>query len=367
MKSILRLLPWCALIAVSAAIAAGGRSGVADDEFPPAAGGEGGGDPAAPYTSPRKTNRGDTTAEDASLPGGDRLVTQAVRQLKRRASVTARLRHQVSLGRNQFVGVGNYCQQGQEPELQVRLELQFVGAEASLIQATNGRFLWTDRRLPTGRVITCVELHELRRVLQAENLVDDPAAAHGEVAGGDGLSLTAEEGGLPGLLASLVENFRFLPPQAMRLSLAAPLVTEPVELPVFAVVGHWRPEKLAPLVGLEGASPSAIPERFPQEVLLLVGQADLFPYRIEYRELETPVASGDSNETIVYRLSPSPIAVLELTDVVFDAAIPAAKFDYAPGTADFTDETALHLERILKVREARLTRKREDVRASPQR
>src|SRR5215203_5233963 len=52
---------------------------------------------------------------------GDQLLVQAMAQLERRASVTARLRHQLALDGQQLYGVGSYWQQGSGESLKVRL------------------------------------------------------------------------------------------------------------------------------------------------------------------------------------------------------------------------------------------------------
>lgn len=317
--------------------------------------------------APQKT-AASTAAETTEAAVGDRLLMQAANQLEHRASVSARLRHQVSTAGEELYGVGSYWQQGSGDELKVRLELQIAGQEAKLLQVSDSRFLWIDRRLPTGRSVTRFDLRQLRT---------DPALTP---AGVDKLDpgkanwsaiqplLVARSGGLPSLLASLGENFTFLPPQAMRLAIAPPLASQPTSVPVFAVVGQWKPEKLAMLLSkgedtTKGDSATrkskpmkgrSLPDRLPQEVLLLVGQADLFPYRIEYRQLETPAAANTEGPPIPYQLSAHPLVVLELTDVVFDATVAAGQFDYTPGDADWVDQTATLLERLHRERQAQV-------------
>src|SRR6188472_2235121 len=68
-------------------------------------------------------------AVDASarIPSGDELLLQAANRLERRASITARMRHQVSVDGQDLFGVGSYWQQGSGEELKVRLELQIAG------------------------------------------------------------------------------------------------------------------------------------------------------------------------------------------------------------------------------------------------
>jgi hypothetical protein len=293
--------------------------------------------------------------------GGDKLLMQVATMLERRDSITARLRHQVFLGGRQLYGIGSYWQQGKGADLRVRLELQIAGQDASLLQISNSRFLWIDRRLPTGRSVLRVDLRKLRAdpVLGAESLDElEPGNASWTTLQTE---LVAHSGGLPSLVASLAENFSFLPPQAMRLAPQAAADEQAASIPVFVAVGHWRNEKLLAMLGESGESSNdpatasvaaqrallnAVPNRLPQEVLLLVGQADLFPYRIEYRRLETPLAAGNDRAPIPYQLSSNPLVVLELSDVAFDVPIAAGQFDYAPGDAEWVDHTAAVLERL---------------------
>ena len=310
------------------------------------------------------------TATARNTPSvGDKLLMQAATMLERRASVSARLRHQVFLGASQLYGVGSYWQQGSGADLRVRLELQIAGQEASLLQISNSWFLWIDRRLPTGRHVSRINLRELRAdpVLSAASMGElEPGSATWSTVQPE---LIAHSGGLPSLLASLGENFSFLPPQAMRLAAQSP-DPQSASIPVFAVVGHWKHEKLVALLGrsqqskVESSEPeglnaqlsmlNSLPNRLPQEVLVLVGQADLFPYRIEYRRLETPLAASHDAPPIPYQLSANPLLVLELTDIAFDVPIAAGQFDYAPGDADWSDQTAVLLERLRRTREQQL-------------
>ena len=227
--------------------------------------------------------------------------------------------------------------------------------------ATAASFGSTARCRPAA-VVSRIDLRQLRAdpSLAASNLNDiKPGEANWSSLQSE---LTTYTGGLPTLLAALRENFTFLPPQAMRLAIAPPLAAEPTNVPVFAVVGHWKPEKLAALLPKtqttaadpQAASKTAIPERMPEEVLLLVGQADLFPYRIEYRRLETPIIAGGGGPPIPYQLSVHPMVVLELSDVVFDSPVAAGQFDYAPGNADWVDQTTAILERLRQQRQAQV-------------
>jgi len=290
---------------------------------------------------------------------GDKLLLQAAAQLERRESVSARLRHQVYVGGDQLHGVGSYWQQGTGEELRVRMELQIVGQAASLLQVSNSRILWIDRQLPTGRNVFRVNLGKLH----ADPVLSDSSLGDLEPGKASWTSVDPEViahcGGLPSLLAALGKNFTFLPPQAMRLASQSAAETQPASIPVFAVVGHWKKEELKSLLTNQSESGEAhgtnqlqrLPDRLPQEVLLLVGQADLFPYRIEYRRLETPSVASVDAPPIPYQLSTNPMVVMELMDVAFDVPIAAGQFDYAPGDAEWVDQTAAILERLRRERQ----------------
>jgi hypothetical protein len=307
----------------------------------------------------------------ARVPSGDDLLTRAASQLDRRASVTARLRHQVSAGGQELFGVGSYWQQGNGEDLKVRLELQIAGGDSQLLQVSNSRFLWIDRHLPTGRSVTRFDLRQLR----ADPSITPPDGDKLDPGKANWSSiqplLLAHSGGLPSLLASLGENFNFLPPQTMRLAMEPPVSAQPMNVPVYAIVGQWKSEKLTALItkseepATENAKPKKskplkIPDRLPQEVLLLVGQADLFPYRIGYRQLETPVAPNSDGPPIPYQLSAHPLVVLEMSDVVFDATIDAGQFDYTPGDANWVDQTAGLIERLRRQRQEQVATRSTD-------
>jgi hypothetical protein len=300
---------------------------------------------------------------------GDQLLMQAIGRLETHRSVAARLRHQVAIGKDQLFGVGSYWQQGSGENLRVRMELQIAGQDASLLQVSNSRFVWVDRRLSTGRTVTRIDLRQLRAdpVLSASNLVSiKPGEASWSPIQPE---LTAHSGGLPSLLAALSENFAFLPPQAMRLAVAPPLASQPMNIPVFAVVGHWKPDKLSMIHSSTTSEPSVdgtvhdlvetLPARLPQEVLLLVGQTDLFPYRVEYRHLETALPATADKSQSPFQLSANPIAVLELSDVAYDVPIEGGQFDYSPRDVESIDQTAKLIERLRKQRQAQVANRNE--------
>ena len=309
---------------------------------------------------------------DDAVTAGDRLLLQAVLQLERRSSITARVSHRVFLRGRQLSGRGGYWQLGSGEDLRVRFELQVADQEASLLQIANSPFLWLDRRFATGRTVVRIDLRQLRAdpVLAAAAFDDiQPGEASWASVRGE---LAMQSGGLPRLLAALGENFSFMPPQAMRLVPRGQ--SQSSSIPFFAVVGHWKPHKLRQLLDSQASAASEIsetptandgtqvafvPDRLPEEVLLLFGQTDLFPYRIEYRRLETPKVSGTDAAPIPYQLSANPKVVMEFSDVAFDVPIAAGQFDYTPRDVDWVDQTAAVLERLRRERQEKLAARAE--------
>ena len=148
-SSLPRLTPLLIFLAAAALVALRLRDGVAKE----------------PTVLPPKSNEQaalrqsvEQRREQSSRPAsvGDKLLVQAATMLERRASVSARLRHQAFLRGNQIYGIGSYWQQGSGAELRVRLELQIAGQEASLLQISNSRFLWIDRHLPPPQLRTSI-------------------------------------------------------------------------------------------------------------------------------------------------------------------------------------------------------------------
>ena len=294
------------------------------------------------------------------ITAGDQLLLQAIGQLERRESVAARLQYRASLHGQSLSGAGSYWQQGSGDALRVRLELRVTG-QTRLLQVSNGRFLWIDRQLPTRRIVNRLDLRRIRAdAARLAAKVDElqPGQANWSPIRPE---LTAYYGGLPKLLSALSESLTFQPPQAMRFEVKSPDERLRANLPVFAVVGHWKRSQLARMLPAPGDAATddplehrlaALPPGLPQEVLLLVGQADLFPYRIEYRKLAPPSAGTSAGP---YQLSADPLVLVEFSDVSFDVPIGPGQFDYAPpNDTKWDDLTAEYLDKIRRQRDEQL-------------
>ena len=291
-------------------------------------------------------------------PAGEQLLLTALAKLEQRGSMTARIRHQAHFGNREFFGQGTYRQQGRGENRKVKwlLESQRDGLAATLLQVSDGRYLWTDRRLPSGRRIDRVDLWQLRRkfgtaVPNRQQLAPGQASwapIHPD--------LSTSFGGVAMLLGSLRDCFDFTAPQLFSMGAT----------PVYAVIGRWRPDVLADLMAAEtGASENrrsadevlnslTLPERLPHHVLVLVGRDDAFPYVVEYRGRARDLGA---DLTDLFQPAELPLARLEFTEVQFDAPIDNREFDYDPPVdPDWTDNTASFLRRLDRARELQLGR-----------
>ena len=253
--------------------------------------------------------------------------------MARHTSVDAKVRQQATLFGEHLVGSGSYLQQGRGTDMLVRFELrmQVAGQVGSLLEVGDGRYLWRDQQMPSGRNVSRIDLRHVFTRLEQEQGV----APHGGLVMLMGQHLAM--GGLPKLLASLADNFEFSAPVESRIG----------ELPVYVLRGVWQRDKLVEVIqGGTGAGKTvnveSPPDHLPYDVLLLVGQDDLFPYVIEYRGKVLRRESGTGNhggrETLVR---------MQLYEVRLGAPIDSRQFVYKPGAVAVDNQTERFLRRLL--------------------
>jgi hypothetical protein len=291
---------------------------------------------------------------------GDDLVATVLGQLERRERIAASVLVQASLeGRQLQLGgpefISRYYQQwdANREKLYVWCELRghVDGTPVRWQQVSDGDRLWTDQTTPSGRTVTRIDLRHVRRDLDNAQGTGRPLPAGQAGVLPIQLELLSERGGLPVLIASLQENFRFSPPVSLRLA----------DVPVSGTIGTWKPDKLAAIVPdaapasdapgpAEG--PPQLPPRIPASVMLLVGQDDLFPYVIEFRASDAtgPIVPGDMS---LYQIRPRSLLLLHLYERSFSVELEPGRFEYSPGNAEWVDLTASRLERLRQSRENR--------------
>jgi len=271
-----------------------------------------------------------------SAQNGNLYVAQTLKILEQHASITAKLRYQSRLHQQTLTGSGNYWQQLRPQGKRVmRWEMQTPIADqtASFIQVYDGNHLWTDRHLPSGRQVHRLDVPWLQARLRSGSRGDskDELAKF--------LTSVEGQGGLGQMLADLLRNYNFAPPQPTQLN----------GLPVNALIGHWRPERLAvhwpEVTQLDSEDPPEWPKQLPHHVLLLVGK-NRFPYVCEHRH-----TSDASLATSLAGLRPSrdPLLRYEIFEVKFAEALNKKLFEFIPGDIPWSDETALVLEQLTQL------------------
>lgn len=260
-------------------------------------------------TSPTTSTNKVPTAERVTSDG-DRLVQKAATQLRQHASISAKIRHRLNLFGQELYGSGRYYQLPKDDRLLLRLELKIqLGTQmSSYRQISDGQFFWVRRHLATGSELSRIDLKRVRKQFSDQN--QGTATI---------LPLARNPGGLPALLTQLTEHFRFEDPRQAAL----------YGIDVLAVRGHWQGPREEKTTGATGPTPRSsnqlIPDFLPRQVLLVLGQDDLFPYRLVYQ-------SG----------SGQPLVVMEIFEVRIDEPLDPMLFAYHPPreskVEDRTDE-----------------------------
>jgi hypothetical protein len=259
------------------------------------------------------------------VPRGNELLLQAAHEVASISSLDARLRVQTNIMEQELVGSGSYYQLRAEHDLLLKLELRLQVAQqvSSLLQVSDGRFLWIRRNLPGQNSLSRVDQRRVRESLAKGSSL--PIAAPSRA-----LAL----GGLGKLLESLAENFEFSAPREETLGGTA----------VWVLHGTWRPQRLAELVPSQQARITAgesldwskMPEQLPAQVMVMLGRdkhAPLFPYRVEYQRFNR---AGEA----------TPLVSIDLFDVRTNVSLDPRLFAYKPGDQEVADVTENYLAKL---------------------
>jgi hypothetical protein len=269
-------------------------------------------------------------AVTAGTTSGQELIRQAAQQLLVMPGIEAKTRQRVDLFDQQLIGSGSYLQLARGPKLMLRLDLKLQAKDqvASLLQVSDGDFLWIRRDLPEGRSLGRVDLRKLRQVA-GQTPVPVPA------------SYWMALGGIPQLLVRLDESFLFQTPQATQIG----------ELPVWQLEGHWRPEQLAlmlpnrreAIMRGDEVPLDELPAHQPHGVTLILGRDQvipLFPYGLSFfRRDSAGDAQGGAGER-------RPLVTLELFEVRFRGDLTPEDFRYRPGNQQVEEQTEAFVARL---------------------
>lgn len=250
---------------------------------------------------------------------GQQLMRAAAQRTAQHATIESRLRVRTDLMGQPLVGSGEYAQLRSSAGLLLRMELAIQAGEqaASVTQISDGRDLWEHWRMAGTERVNHVDLQRV------ENAVKQAPAGSATVA----TSANLASGGLPKLLLQLAENFEFDKAEVQSGKVG--------KVPVWFTVGVWKPERLA------AAAPQAVtgdtisfeklPVHLPHQVEVLLGQNDLFPYRVTYQRWHPQ----DGKHVL------RPAVTTEFFEVAIDEQLDPTQFNYQKPTnlsvADRTD------------------------------
>lgn len=257
---------------------------------------------------------------------GNPLLRRAALAAEARGSIAVRFDQRGWLDGQVVETTGRYLQSGAGAARQFLFEQagRIAGASGRLLRVSDSRFLWTDLawgdpRQPQ-RTVARVDLRKVRQALARGDADDPPPVA-------DDPALWARLGGLPMLLAGLDGSFAFGTPRLMELRGQR----------VAAMVGRWRPERVAELVG------PTLPPRAPGHVVVALAESTLFPLLVEYRDQRDPLSSPGLPDDALLTSSRRPLLKIDLGDPVFGQPIDPATFTYRPADEAWADQTEREL------------------------
>jgi hypothetical protein len=260
----------------------------------------------------------------------ERIVASCLATIADAESVSLRLRQRVRIGTKVLVGVGRYVQSGRGEEQRFRFETSLTCDTESFeaTEVSDGLFYWNYRRISDAPpALERVDVQRVRSRLE-ELKVPDPQETAPYL------------GGLQRLLGWTRQWFWFKEAVPGELD-GRPiwLVTGRTPQPALGLV---MPELAEASKQPDGIRPEMLPDGWPWEVRLAIGQSDLLPYRLEF--LGIPGARPVTSHEV------EPIAVVEMHEIELNGPVDPANFFYQPATDGLIDVTTNHCKTLGKLR-----------------
>lgn len=268
----------------------------------------------------------DSAAAQEAAPTPQLLMHTSILTLEARDYVSAKLRHEVHLFGKHLFGTGIYKEQRPGRDFLMRVELKFPLADhsCSLVQVCDGRYFWEYRNFPSEAKLARTDIVRVIRGLdQANRLPTQPQQP-----------ILPGIGGLTRVLHGLSASFDFDSVEAGTWGAQKQLV--------WRMRGTWKreilprllPEQQAAISRGDAPNFSKLPDYLPDQVVLLLGQDDLFPYRIEYRRTQS-AKEGPAEEP-----TSTCLVLVDFTEVDISTPIDRRQFIYQPPSdIEFSDQT----------------------------
>ncbi len=282
--------------------------------------------------SPSQGPTGATTASpesNAAPQAAPNVLSLATAAIESRETVSAKMRYEAQLFGQRLLGSGSYVEQRPGRDHLFRLELRFQlgDSPSSLVNVCDGRYLWEYRSAGGKSELSRVDIVRAWRALQRDG---EPLAAHHAMA-------LPGLGGVPRLLHSLNRQFEFGPAQRGKWN-NPPII-------VWRIEGGWRREALmrmlpdqASAIAEGRADLKRLPPQAPDKVICYLGEADLFPCRIEFRRQSPRAAETATDQCLL---------AVDFYDIRFDQPIDPSLLRYQPPSdTEFSDQTESFIQRL---------------------
>jgi hypothetical protein len=265
-------------------------------------------------------------AKGQRTPEGE--LDRARRKLLKAGSVAATIVETVAVSERSFKAEGRYLQAGLKPgEWRLRLELlvKIGDTEGSLLEVCDGGVLWTRTEIDLSkkkdrkdRKETTVTRRDVAQIMSAARKLGEKTQAE--------LIATLGLGGLPGLLAAVEKDMKFVP-----------IVREETlrDRPVFVIQGSWTDSYTAKMRERETRGTPGLLALLPDSVRLSIDRETGVPLRIVYLK---KMPGRDVSRSML---------TLDLLDVELDQPINSSEFNYEPsGDVPPIEQTKLFVDML---------------------
>jgi len=272
-----------------------------------------------------------SAGNQTSQEDGQILLQQAILNLETQSSVAGKIYYYFELFDNESIaGRGIYSAQMSQSGYLFRWEvhLPFENQPFRWWELFDGQNLWTYQSIHKDQKEQLSRVDVLQVAQHLKKQGNWPKI--GEIGNWPGL------GGLSRLLRSLQTNFQFT--LVEQTSVRATDGQQTQHLPVWKLLGTWKPARLAALLPdqadrLQQGLPvrwEKVPPHIPDQVLLFLGQEDLFPYEIQYRRKPSGRWTAWLSQVAWLQAKERRLAKLEFVELSLNVLPETESFHYQP-------------------------------------
>ncbi|PHR97939.1 MAG: hypothetical protein COA78_26830 [Blastopirellula sp.] len=270
------------------------------------------------------------------------LLNQVTSRLSQHLSIEAKL-HTETFGvfNTSVTGHGEYLQLGSDENLRVYLGLDFGSTKSAMkmVQTTSEdlKYLWSSCKTPLIEQATRIDLEKVKTALRSQPQAGLRAGPLSQIS----------IAGLPGMVSEIAQRFDFAEVESGQVN----------QRPVWILRGKLNQASLARILKDESIDWvgntkqlsqfnrwELLPHHLPHQVVIAIGQDDLFPYRIDFRRF---TSEGKTKLAQLATNSASPLVSISLSSVKLDQPIDSAKFDTPLDIDHWKDDTVRYISSLI--------------------